>query len=162
MERTVYSTKDGNFVNVTVKGGRIEYFVPGIGWKKSKKFTSIGTVDFTKDWYEVTNIYRKFGIHVASWSCYLHSVYGTNETYPVTYNSWRTKLEQNGFSEQTIRTCFKLINPDYMLGMFGLSSVDVIRLDKDIQTPNGTSTKDHVINVYGNDVGLAIECLLNN
>ena len=162
MEYTVYNTKDGNFADAKIKGDKLEYFLPGTGWKKTKKFNPIGSVDYADDWYQVTDICRKFGLGVASWSTNFIAPYATQTTYSVIYNNWRERLENNNFLEETIRTCFKLISPDYMLAMFGGSSVDVIRLDKDIKTPNGTSTKDHITNVYGNDVGLAIECLLKN
>lgn len=117
-------------------------------------------INFTNDWYEITDIYRKFGIYVASWASLHTSVYRTENIYPVIYNNWRTTLEQNGFSEQTIRTCFKLINPHYPLILFDIHTVDVVRLDSDIKTPDNTSTKDHVINLYGLEVAKAIECLI--
>lgn len=157
---TVYNTKDGNFVNVTIKGDKLEYFVPGEGWKKTKKFKNIGTVERTNDWYEVTNIYRKFGLYVASWSCSLMTVYGTGRTYPILYNNWRTALEQKGFSEQVIKTCLSIISPDYMLALFGITAVDVVGLDNKFNIPDNISMSDYLKNQYGSDVALAISLCL--
>lgn len=161
---TIYHTKTGNHAgwHTSVKNDVLEYFNEGWqggkkGWSKTKKFEVVGQIDYAKNWFEVTEINKKWGMNIALFSAEYLTAGIVKDRYTRAYIEIREKLDNAGIPEEAIKKAFEICPLDYFLCIFGYGSFDVIKLDEILKTPQNISTRDYLTSLYGLDVSKAIE-----
>lgn len=151
---TIYKIGKNYYIGCHVKSTKIEYFVRGTGWKTSRKFTEVETITRASDWFEVTELYRKWGESVAYWSAFHLRAFSDDFVMP--YVELRNKL--SAYSDEVVRKCFEIAPVNYtMATVFKSGTFDPVALDKVLNTPENVSLHDHLVSLYGEEIASAIK-----
>lgn len=112
----------------------LEYFVPGEGWKKTKKFTKVET-DLPEDrwtqmsWLKLVMIFNEYGIDVADYYARHKTVADSSRRKVRNYAAVYACIEDLipvDFNE----VFFECLKCDGMLSVFGLDVFDIVQTDK--------------------------------
>lgn len=118
--------------------GQIEYFLSGTGWKKTKNFKEIdGEFPELEDipWLTIAELTDRFGLNVGESyaNCKVAGIIARDFARAKCglYQRCKNLLPQKGTIEyEKFEALFEFIPHDYLLGCFGISSLDVIKLDE--------------------------------
>jgi hypothetical protein len=121
-----------------IKGNKLEYFIRGEGWKKTKVFDIVNDVtlperDSAITWLQIAALYNKYGIEVAN-------TYAERKTagivsrqtamgYGITYGSIKDVIPENFDSN-----FFECLSIDYMCACMGYYLFDIIATDKKLSS----------------------------
>lgn len=144
------------------KQGRIEYFVSGVGRKKTKKFERI-TVDFGEleksDSFAVGRITREYGVQVGISVC--EDLFGCCRLSAETwcgFFEYCERIARDNFTEDEIKEIPMVIRKNLRSIFYGLPIVDILFLDDKLKEcdPDSDyakgaeiSMKDYIYNKYG-------------
>ncbi len=154
----VYKIKKG-FITSWEKprNGKLEYWDSDLGkWRKTKVFEFVESMEYAESWFDVTEIYTKYGLEVAKKSANFLTAGILVNGYTSAYVDLMKKLENARIDKETIIKLFNCVPLDYGLALFGIGSFDVVRLDQEINTPKNISTYDFIKKTYGEKIAMGV------
>lgn len=127
------------------KGTKMEYFIGGEGWKKTKKYEIVEVDQMWNDAITYAAFAYQFGDDVAQ---QLTGVSMFAHSYVTIANTIFAALLELGFPDIPVKF-LDVLSFDRKLACLGYVFLDVFALDIALGTPDGTSTYERIVKLYG-------------
>ena len=146
---TVKNGQEINFLNrypQEINGDQLTYFLPGEGYKKTKKFkiSNVELPDLTNlYWYEIAQIYDQYGYNIAVEYAEQKTAGCIAGRYTMAYYQIYKRAESILTKLPDAITFFESLPIDYVMAIFGRGSIDIIKYDRELSIENPAYNSDN-------------------
>lgn len=131
--------------------GKLEYFIMGKGWQKTKSFKIVEGVDLPDNrselsWLEIAVLFDKYGLEVANVYAERKTAGIVSRQTAIGYGKIYAAIKDIVNVDEVDNNFFECLSFDYMSSCFGLFIFDIVATDKKLASKD--KDYDHVNATY--------------